>query len=171
MKLISCLAFLFQQMELFWAKNRREEGRKEENQRSQTQPPQCTLRQRIYNIFQLQLPWKIHSIRMSGLAVRQERARLVSHQVRLWLWCEPKHRLPVSTQPQPCRRMGHTSLLPQFLHLKQQHLPTSHQSPEKVNSCVQSAFRMKAHFISLLSATAVNLAEIWVAGSFLFRQL
>lgn len=39
MKLISCLTFLFQQMELFWAKNRREEGRKEENQISQPNHP------------------------------------------------------------------------------------------------------------------------------------
>lgn len=76
----------------------------------------------------------------------------------------------VGSEPQPRRGTGHTTLLLLLHHLKQ-HLPSSHQSAEKVNSCVQSAFKMKVCFISLLSATAVILTEMRAAGSFLFSQL
>lgn len=96
-----------------------------------------------------------------------KRAKLVVlHQVTWQLCCEPEQgsaaeqSLGVGTRPQPRRRTGCTSLLPQFPHLKQQHLPISHQSTEKVNSCMQSAFKMKACFLSLLSAMAVILTEI-----------
>lgn len=96
-----------------------------------------------------------------------ERAKLTLWcQVSPQLCCEPQQgskaeqSLRVSTQRQPCGSTGHTGFLPQFPHLKQQHLPTSHQSTEKVNSCVQSALKMKARFISLLSAMAVILAKI-----------
>lgn len=156
------MVFLFvslQQVELFWAKNwgGRRGKRKKSKQAKRTTPGYLEAAGRHFPApVTLQQHWKFHSIIMA-----EKGQTCISSGKGTAVMSAPNHSYSGEQ---------HTRLLPQFLHLKQQQLPTSHQSPEKVESCVQSAFRMKAHFISLLSAMAVNLAEIWVARSFLFSQ-
>lgn len=118
------LLFLFfsQQVELFWAKNwgRKREERKKSKEGKPTTPGYLETADTHFPApVTLYQHWKFHSIVLSDPAVCQERAKLLSHQVRAWLWCEPKHshagewHMPASASVSPPQATTFTHLTPE----------------------------------------------------------